>query len=349
MSMLMMLLMLLLFLLMILMLLLLLLSHGCCAQNVSTTSTTVASNVSNVSNVSSSSTATTSPVVVSSTPIPDSTSMSTILVPNNSSNRASFNSTISPYFLPPALPGLFLCFVGYRYIEITLFLVGAIFSGAVFFEFSPQMFPHSSFCCGDRGSLAGKIVCSCIVAILAGLIFKEVYSLGLFIVGVAMGLVLALAIHMTPLKDDPSFQSRGAVIGLYVGCAVLMGAATLYFKKFFSIITTSIGGALLFLLGVEYFAKTDFGSIVLYCLETIARALRNDVVNGQEVNIQFNVSVANKVYYMIAAWGVLAIVGIVVQFNTGERDSRVRFDQHSFIYLNFFFFFPFLLGVTPYI
>ena len=36
-------------------------------------------------------------------------------------------------------------------LQVTLFTFTAVFTGAMFYLFSPQVFVHTSFCCGDDG------------------------------------------------------------------------------------------------------------------------------------------------------------------------------------------------------
>ena len=42
-------------------------------------------------------------------------------------------------------------------LQVTLFTFTAVFTGAMFYLFSPQVFVHTSFCCGDDGTLVGRI------------------------------------------------------------------------------------------------------------------------------------------------------------------------------------------------
>ena len=43
------------------------------------------------------------------------------------------------------------------WLQFTLFTFTAVFTGAMFYLFSPQVFVHTSFCCGDDGTLIGRI------------------------------------------------------------------------------------------------------------------------------------------------------------------------------------------------
>ncbi|EGD73175.1 hypothetical protein PTSG_04888 [Salpingoeca rosetta] len=153
-------------------------------STVAPNTTTVDNTNATTANATTISTSTTTPVHVSTTTptTKETTNGPPVLF------TTSFNQTVSYWFLPPALPGLALNFVGYRYVGVSMFVVGAAVSGGAFYTFSPQIFPNTPFCCGDKGSLAGHIIVSLFVGLLGGLIALYVFRLGLFFIGMSFGL-----------------------------------------------------------------------------------------------------------------------------------------------------------------
>ncbi|EGD73176.1 hypothetical protein PTSG_04889 [Salpingoeca rosetta] len=63
------------------------------------------------------------------------------------------------------------------------------------------------------------------------------------------------------------------------------------------------------MLGVEYFVRSGFGSLVLYCLGQIVEAIRGDLTHGNG-RVKFDRSFNSEAYIMVASWLVLTVIGI---------------------------------------
>ena len=120
----------------------------------------------------------------------------------------------------------------------------------------------------------------CQSGVLGGLLSLFVFRIGLFLIGMCFGLLLALGLHLTPIRDESWLDNQAEVIAFYTGLMLVGGIASLFLRKVFVILTTSIGGSLLFLLGIEYFARTGFGALLLYSLSKIVDAIRGDLAHG---------------------------------------------------------------------
>eukprot|EP00049_Salpingoeca_infusionum_P008930 m.148402 g.148402 ORF g.148402 m.148402 type:complete len:291 (-) comp14177_c2_seq3:553-1425(-) len=214
-------------------------------------STTVANNSSHVTVATTSISATvTSTVTTSATTVALST-QSTATIPLSTSapnGSVPWTGNVSIWFIPPAIPGLVLNFVGYRYIGSTVFGVGGVAAAGAFYHFAPSIFNRTKFCCGANGTETGLIVVTTGVGIVGGLLARGLFQFGIFVIGMCLGAVLAFAILTTPLNTRKFFNTTAGVLSYYLAFILSGGVLSLVFKKLFVILTTSIGGSLLFLL-----------------------------------------------------------------------------------------------------
>lgn len=251
------------------------------------------------------------------------TTITTSTTSSHSSGNPIFNASGSEWPLVGAIPGLALTFAGYRFLGTTIFLVGAAVGGTLFYSFSPHIFVHTPFCCGDKGSLAGHIIVSVIVAIFCGLLARYLLRVGLFLIGMCFGLLVALGLIASPLHTIKFFHTNAAVITLYIACMTVFGVLTLFLRKVFVVITTSFGGALLFILGVDYFVHSEFSTAIEYAFHEFKEAIVHSIQHHDAV-LRFSRGFSRDTYILLASWLVLAVLGVIVQYKTGERRSPVQ-------------------------
>ena len=144
-----------------------------------------------------------------------------------------------------AIPlGLFYTFYGFRFFRVTLFTAGFAAGGIIGFPIANKI---------TRNSTAVLITCL-VLGLLGGVIVMCVYKLGVFLIGAAGGIFLALFLQNSFLykiaPEDPKTV-------LYVAIAVLglSGGLLAYFlQRPMLILLTSFCGAYAKFWGIGYFA-----------------------------------------------------------------------------------------------
>jgi len=239
-------------------------------------------------------------------------------------HRVQLNETESVYVLPGAVPGIALCFAGYRFIGTAIFLIATALGTALFFTAGPNLFPDTPFCCGHNGTWTGLIVVSLTVGLLMGLLARWLLRVGIFLVGATLGLGVAILLMATPLQDVKTFKSDLGVLLLYIGCMLLFGILSVTFlRKLFLVFTTALGGSLLFILGVDYFVRSNFDAAILYALRRFKWSVQ-ETMDDHKATVRFNRSYDRNTYILLAAFLVLALLGMIVQLQWGERGTPVQ-------------------------
>eukprot|EP00730_Choanoeca_flexa_P015824 TRINITY_DN7351_c0_g1_i2.p1 TRINITY_DN7351_c0_g1~~TRINITY_DN7351_c0_g1_i2.p1 ORF type:complete len:423 (+),score=25.21 TRINITY_DN7351_c0_g1_i2:1-1269(+) len=282
------------------------------SNNVTTASTSSSLPTATSSFSSNTSTTNQSQTSPPSSSLSQPSSSPTTHVPTTSSPLL-FNSTISPYYLAPALPGLLLSVVGYRVIGATLFLAGGVIAGGAWWVFSPKLFPDTSFCCGSHGTVLGHVVISIVAGIVGGLLARWAWRVGIFHIGMCFGLLIGLLVMLTPAEHARFFNSDAAVLCFYVGCMTAGGILTMLFRKFFVILTTATAGILLFLLGIDYFVQSHLGKLLMYLAHRIEVAVHKSIKHDT-IEYQFDGDYDYKAFIMVFTWLVLTLVAMVIQY-----------------------------------
>lgn len=102
--------------------------------------------------------------------------------------------------------------------------------------------------------LEGKIGVSIGAGVLCGLITMLVQYVGLFMTGFHFGLLLAIgALIIMELFFHPS--TKWIPIGLMIGVGVIFALLILYFQRSFTMLGTSIFGAALMVVGLDYYIE----------------------------------------------------------------------------------------------
>eukprot|EP00045_Choanoeca_perplexa_P008180 m.74993 g.74993 ORF g.74993 m.74993 type:complete len:405 (+) comp14390_c0_seq2:1167-2381(+) len=281
---------------------------------------TISTPNASVSTASSSSPSSTGPRTTSTTNTETSTTMTqstshplTTTTSHSTIEPAAFNNTISEYYLAPALPGLILAVAGYRLIGVTLFLAGGVVAGGAWWIFSPQIFPDTSFCCGSKGTVLGHVLISILAGLVGGLLARWAWRVGIFHVGMCLGLLIGLLVMITPAEHARFFNSDAGVLCFYLGCMAAGGILTMLFRKFFVILTTATAGTLLFLLGVDYFVESHLGKLMVYLAHRIEVSVKSSI-RHDTADYTFDSRYDAKAFIMVAAWFVLTLVAVVIQY-----------------------------------
>ncbi|GJJ73923.1 hypothetical protein EMPS_06281 [Entomortierella parvispora] len=198
------------------------------------------------------------------------------------------------------IAGLLLCFFGYRLFHATMFLIGFYFFGNV---------AYIGMANGGVTSQTLLLVISIVVGILGGLLLiccsrlgvavlgaLALYSLGLWILGWKSGGLIT------------STTGRAILLGVLAAVGFILGFVR---EREMVIIGSALVGAYSVVAGIDMFAHTGF-------------------VNQADSFINSKTSIDNRVdgmtwkeYALLAAFIVLALLGMAIQFRAwGRRNFR---------------------------
>lgn len=224
---------------------------------------------------------------------------------NNVLNQASdgpYNITVQAGIAGAILilAGFLLCFFGYRLFHTTMFLIGFYFFGNV---------SYIGMANGGVTNSTWLLVISVVVGILGGLLLVCCSRLGVAVLG-------ALALYTLGLWILG--WKSGGLITSSTGRAILLGvlAAVGFIFGFIReremvIIGSALVGAYSFVLGIDMFAHTGFVNQA----DSFINSKNN--IDNRVGNLDW------KQYALLAAFIVMALLGIAVQFRTwGRRTFR---------------------------
>ncbi|XP_014677020.1 PREDICTED: transmembrane protein 198-like [Priapulus caudatus] len=215
--------------------------------------------------------------------------------------------------------GIVYTFLGYRCFKATMFLTGFM-SGSL--ALSHRCFKATMFLTGFMsGSLALYAVCqeeallspqlNAVVAVAAGLLFGVVTMLvaylGLFITGVQLGVLVAIAaLIVVEFAAHPS--TTWVSVGAAFGCGLAGALATLRFPKGGTIVSTSAFGGALVAAAADYFVEKF--AMLAYAWERVK-------VVRSEPPCWFS-------WLVLAVWPFMLCVGLFVQWQITSQDYDHR-------------------------
>lgn len=156
--------------------------------------------------------------------------------------------------------GLIYCFLGYRFFKMVMFLSGFMFGcSAVYLVYykEPVLNTHLG--------IETKIGIGLGVGVLCGLVTMLLTTLGLFLTGLQLGGLLTLANMLVVVQFyslSPAWVPLSATLATSVLCAIL----TLHWQKLFTVLTTSILGAVVVMMCVDYLVERSLLAAHLYDL-----------------------------------------------------------------------------------
>ncbi|KAK4879274.1 hypothetical protein RN001_007420 [Aquatica leii] len=144
--------------------------------------------------------------------------------------------------------GVLYTFFGYRCFKTVMFLTGFIFASSLVYLICLQ---------GELMPPYGNAGVALLAGFLFGLITMLVQYVGLFMSGLHTGLLLGLA---TLLAADHILETspKGSVwlcVGILLASALIFAVLNLYFRKGLTILGTSIYGAAIISVAVDYFLE----------------------------------------------------------------------------------------------
>ncbi|KAJ9062237.1 hypothetical protein DSO57_1012906 [Entomophthora muscae] len=137
-----------------------------------------------------------------------------------------------------------------------------------------------------------------IAAVIGGLIAIFFIKLGIVLLGGFLGASLAMLLIRTRVVQGKEL-SMGVAAGLVIVCCIL----AYVFSGLIIILSTSFGGALMFIVGVDFFAQTGFADFVT----------KYEFIN--------NLNPVDKwIWVMIGSVIFLTILSIFAQFKFSKKD-----------------------------
>lgn len=182
--------------------------------------------------------------------------------------------------------GLVECFVGYRIYKIFLMILGFAVGGVMAGGLTYAGTENLVFAllAGGLGGVAGAFL------------FVAFYFIGIFLLGAGFGAILGSA-----LAASLSFDDTFTLI-LTIALAILFGILAIKFQRFMIILATAFSGAWSVVVGTAFFTTSyiDFS------------------------NPEQPIAATGNVFYLILGfWGILGIVGMIVQYLTTSQAQPI--------------------------
>ncbi|XP_037129120.1 transmembrane protein 198-B [Syngnathus acus] len=201
--------------------------------------------------------------------------------------------------------GVIYCFFGYRCFKAVMFLTGLMFGSVVIF-----MLCYKERVLDTQLSVEASVGIGLGIGTLCGLVTMLVRSVGLFMVGLLLGLLVAVAtlVGMEELSLSPP-RSVWVPLGVLLGLGMLFAVLTLQWQRIFTTLSTAVFGAAVITVALDYFV--ELFALVLYMYE------RMKAVPGKPV--------CWLTWVVLGVWPALTLLGVVVQWKvTAEGYSHTK-------------------------
>lgn len=192
---------------------------------------------------------------------------------------------------------LWLLIQGYRFFKMVMF-----FSGFTLSSVATLLFYRSEPILDSPLHAETKAAISLGMGVVCGLVTMLVSSVGLLVSGLQLGSLLSLAILLIIgqfHRLTPAWVSLGTILALSIVTAVF----TLYWQKFFGVVYTSVFGAAVMMLCVDYLLGT-------FMLPDQVHDILLEVV--PHPFCWFN-------WVITGIWPVLSFIGLAVQWRVSAR------------------------------
>lgn len=209
-----------------------------------------------------------------------------------------------PRAVPPADNGGLSA--GYRCFKAVMFLTGLMFGSIIIF-----MLCYKERVLDTQLSVEASVGIGLGIGVLCGLVTMLVRSVGLFMVGLLLGLLLAVAtlVVMEQFYHPPTVWIP---IALLLGVGMLFAVLTLQWQRFFTTLSTAVFGSAIMTVTVDYFIELFL--LVQYIYERIKVAPARPVCWYSWV--------------ILGVWPLLTVLGVLVQWKvTAEGYSHTEGEQ----------------------
>ncbi|KAL1021866.1 hypothetical protein UPYG_G00019060 [Umbra pygmaea] len=202
--------------------------------------------------------------------------------------------------------GIIYCFFGYRCFKAVMFLTGLMFGSIVIF-----MLCYKERVLDTQLSVEASVGIGLGIGTLCGLVTMLVRSVGLFMVGLLLGLLVAVAtlVGMQELSDSPP-RTVWVPLGVLLGLGMLFAVFTLQWQRFFTTVSTAAFGAAVITVALDYFV--EMFALVLYVYERIKPTPRGRPVCW-------------ITWVVLGVWPALTLLGVLIQWKvTAEGYSHTK-------------------------
>ncbi|XP_028327568.1 transmembrane protein 198 [Gouania willdenowi] len=201
--------------------------------------------------------------------------------------------------------GIIYCFFGYRCFKAVMFLTGLMFGSVVIF-----MLCYKERVLDTQLSVEASVGIGLGIGTLCGLVTMLVRSVGLFMVGLLLGLLVAVAalVGMEELSDGPP-RSVWVPLGVLLGLGMLFAVLTLQWQRLFTTLSTAVFGAAVITVALDYFVEL-FALVLYMCGRIKAESAK---------------PVCWVTWVVLGVWPALSLLGIIIQWKvTAEGYSHTK-------------------------
>ncbi|KAL2080955.1 hypothetical protein ACEWY4_022808 [Coilia grayii] len=198
--------------------------------------------------------------------------------------------------------GIIYCFFGYRCFKAVMFLTGLMFGSVIIF-----MLCYKERVLDTQLSVEASVGIGLGIGTLCGLVTMLVRSVGLFMVGLLLGLLVALA-SLVVLEEFYQPRTMWLPLGVLLGSGMLFAVLTLQWQRCFVTLSTATFGAAVITVTVDYFV--EMLSLVRHVYERVKLAPRH---------------ICWFTWVIMGVWPTLALLGVLIQWKvTAEGYSHTE-------------------------
>ncbi|KAG7264762.1 hypothetical protein CRUP_007088 [Coryphaenoides rupestris] len=199
--------------------------------------------------------------------------------------------------------GIIYCFFGYRCFKAVMFLSGLMFGSVVIF-----LLCHKERVLDTQLSVEASAGIGLGIGLLCGLVTMLVRSVGLFMTGLLLGLLLALA-GLLVMQQFYAPTSVWVPLGTLLGTGMLFSVLTLQWQKPLTVLSTAVFGGAVMTVCADYFVE-------MLALTTHAYGC---------LRLAPGPPLCWYSWVILAVWPVLSVMGVLVQWKlTDERFSHTE-------------------------
>ncbi|XP_066519270.1 transmembrane protein 198-B [Hoplias malabaricus] len=201
--------------------------------------------------------------------------------------------------------GIIYCFFGYRCFKAVLFLTGLMFGSIIIF-----LLCYKERVLDTQLSVEASVGIGLGIGTLCGLVTMLVRSVGLFMVGLLLGLLVGVGtlVGMEELSSQPP-RSVWVPLGVLLGLGMLFAVLTLQWQRCFTTLSTAVFGAAVIVVAADNFI--EHFALVRYVYERVKAA---------PAQPQCWITWA-----MLGAWPALSLLGVLMQWRvTAEGYSHTK-------------------------
>ncbi|KAG7463771.1 hypothetical protein MATL_G00180260 [Megalops atlanticus] len=199
--------------------------------------------------------------------------------------------------------GIIYCFFGYRCFKAVMFLTGLMFGSIIIF-----MLCYKERVLDTQLSVEASAGIGLGIGVLCGLVTMLVRSVGLFMVGLLLGLLVAVA-ALVAMEEFYHPRTVWIPLAMLLGSGMLFAVLTLQWQRCFTTLSTAVFGSAVITVTVDYFIELFM--LVRYVYERIKVAPRRPVCWFSWV--------------ILGVWPVLTLLGVLIQWKvTAEGYSHTE-------------------------